>query len=50
MLDTPNEFEFEFEKVDLILGDHKNSLTVREIDVREIRFIWQGINGKIDMT
>jgi hypothetical protein len=25
-------------------------LTVREIDVREIRFIWQGINGKIDMT
>jgi hypothetical protein len=28
MLDTPDEFEFEFEKVDLILGDHKNSLTV----------------------
>jgi hypothetical protein len=37
MLDTPDELEFE--KVDLLLGDHKNSLTVREIDVREIRFI-----------
>ena len=40
MLDTSDEFEFEFEKVicsDLLLRDHTNSLTVQEIDVREIR-------------
>jgi len=34
MLDTSDEFEFKFEKViftDLLLRDHKNSLTVRKI-------------------
>ena len=39
MLDTSDEFEFEFEMViwtDLLLQDHKNSSTVREIDVLEI--------------
>ena len=39
MLDTSNEFEFEFGKViciDLLLEDHKNSSTVWEIDVWEI--------------
>jgi hypothetical protein len=39
MLDTYGEFEFEFEKVIctyLLLPDHKNSLTVWEIDVQEI--------------
>jgi hypothetical protein len=36
MLDISDEFEFEFEKVhctNLLLRDHQNSLTVREIDV-----------------
>ena len=39
MLDTSDEFVFEFEKVictDLLLRDHKNSSTVREIDVLAI--------------
>jgi hypothetical protein len=39
MLDTSDEFEFEFEMViwtDLLLHDHKNSMIVREIDVWEI--------------
>jgi hypothetical protein len=39
MLDTSDEFEFEFEMViwtDLLLQDHKNSMIVREIDVWEI--------------
>ena len=53
MLDTSHEFEFDFEKVictDLLLQDHKNSLTVQEIEVQKSGFIWQGINGKIDGT
>jgi len=36
MLDTSEEFEFEFENVictDLLSRDHKNSSTVREIGV-----------------
>jgi hypothetical protein len=36
MLDTSQEFENKLEKVictDLLLRDHKNSLTVQEIDV-----------------
>ena len=36
MLDISDEYEFGFEKVhctDLLLPEHKNSLTVREIDV-----------------
>jgi hypothetical protein len=40
MLDTSDEFDFKLEKVictDLLLRDHKNSLTVREIDVRKVR-------------
>ena len=40
MLDTSDEFEFKLEKVictDLLLWDHKNSSTVREIDVRKVR-------------
>jgi hypothetical protein len=39
MLDTYDEFVFEFEKVictDLLLRDHKNSSTVREIEVLAI--------------
>jgi len=40
MFDISDEFEFAFEMIictDLLLRDHKNSLTVREIDVPEIR-------------
>ena len=42
MLDSSDEFEVKFEMVigtNLLLRNHKNSSTVREIDVREIRFI-----------
>jgi hypothetical protein len=53
MIDSSDEFEVELEMVictNLLLRDHKNSSTVREIDVWEIRFIWQGINSKIEGT
>ena len=42
MLDTSDEFVFECEKVictDLLLRDHKNGSTVREIDVLAIYVI-----------
>jgi hypothetical protein len=53
MLDTSDEFKFEFEKVictDLLKRYHKNKLTVHELMFEKLGFIWQGMKGKIYQT
>ena len=53
MLDTSDEFKFEFEKVictNLLKRDHKNKLTVHELMFEKLGFIWQGMKDKIDQT